>query len=285
MNQLCDVGYVRRLLKQHGLWTKKSLGQNFLIDDKVLAQIVQSAKINQDNYVIEIGPGLGTLTSGLLEAGAKVLAVEKDPDMVNVLEQTMGNQQGLKVTKADILRLSDSDLEISEKTKYKVVANLPYYITSPILQYFLEKDVKPEILVLMVQKEVAKRIVAGPGDLSVLAISVQIYGKPEIVCEVNRSAFFPEPQVDSSVIKITPYQTNIFFDIKDRKLFFQIVKAGFGERRKQLHNSLSGGLAIPESAVKKILDAANVNPTWRAENLSVLDWKRIYDYVSREKRL
>ncbi|MFH1749613.1 MAG: 16S rRNA (adenine(1518)-N(6)/adenine(1519)-N(6))-dimethyltransferase RsmA [bacterium] len=281
---LCNVANLRKILKQHGLWAKKTLGQHFLVNREILKFIVEASELERDDYVIEVGAGLGTLSLEILETGAKLLAVEKDPEIIEILKKNTKDFKNIQILQADILKLSNQDLRISNGSKYKVVANLPYYITSPVLQYFLEKEEKPQELVLMVQREVAKRITAGPGDLSILAISVQIYGKPEIVCEASRSNFFPEPQVDSTVIKITPYG-KLFFDIKDKKLFFQIVKAGFGERRKQLHNSLAGGLNLPESEIKKMLDAANVNPTWRAENLSILDWKKIYDFVSREKSL
>lgn len=281
---LCNVGNLRKILKKHGLWAKKTLGQYFLVNQEILNRIIKAAELVEKDYVVEIGPGLGTLTLELLKSKAKVLVVEKDIEMIEILKKNTEDFDNLEILHADILHLSNSDLKIKQGTNYKVVANLPYYITSPVLQYFLEKEEKPQSLVLMVQREVARRITAGPGDLSVLAISVQIYGKPEIVCEAPRSNFFPEPQVDSTVIRIIPYR-KLFFDIQDKKLFFKIVKAGFGERRKQLHNSLAGGLDLPESEIKKILDAANVNPTWRAENLSILDWKKIYDYVSREKSL
>ncbi|MFC1656907.1 16S rRNA (adenine(1518)-N(6)/adenine(1519)-N(6))-dimethyltransferase RsmA [Patescibacteria group bacterium] len=281
---LCNVSNLRKILKEQGLWAKKTLGQHFLVNREILKFIIKAAELKKDDYVIEVGAGLGTLSLEILETGAKLLAVEKDTEIIDVLKKNTKGFENIEIIEADILKMSNQDLGIVPNLKYKVVANLPYYITSPVLQYFLEKEEKPQELVLMVQREVAKRITAGPGDLSILAISVQIYGKPEIVCEASRSNFFPEPQVDSTVIKITPYG-KLFFDIKDKKLFFQIVKAGFGERRKQLHNSLAGGLNLPESEIKKMLDAANVNPTWRAENLSILDWKKIYDYISLEKSL
>ncbi len=281
---LCNVTNLRKTLKQNGLWAKKTLGQYFLVNREILKFIIKAAELSKNDYVIEVGAGLGTLSLEILETGAKLLAVEKDRDIIDVLKKNTKKYEDIQILEADILKLSNEDLGIYKGLKYKVVANLPYYITSPVLQYFLEKEEKPQELVLMVQREVAKRITAGPGNLSILAISIQIYGKPEIVCEASRSNFFPEPQVDSTVIKITPYG-KLFFDIKNKKLFFQIVKAGFGERRKQLHNSLAGGLDLPESDIKKMLDAANVNPTWRAENLSIPDWKKIYDYVSQEKSL
>lgn len=281
---LCDIGNIRKILKRSGLWAKRSLGQHFLVDTNVLSKIIGAANISSKDYVIEVGPGLGTLTTKLCEKADKVLAVEKDRTLISVLKETTSNCSNLDISNADILRLTDEELGIDKKQKYKVVANLPYYVTSPILQYFLGKENKPQLLVLMVQKEVGMRIVAGPGELSVLAISVQIYGKPEIITQVLRSSFFPEPQVDSALIRITPYN-KLFIEIADKKLFFRIVKAGYSERRKQLHNALDGGLAIDEAKIKKILDDANVNPTWRAEDLSLLDWKRIYDLVEEVEKI
>jgi 16S rRNA (adenine1518-N6/adenine1519-N6)-dimethyltransferase len=240
---------------------------------------------------VEIGPGPGTLTRLLAETAGQVFAVELDPHMVRLLQNELGHLENLHIIEADILHTPLADLIFPpdpdqsprfapnlHSPSYHVVANLPYYITSAVLRHLLESPPRPRRIVVTVQKEVAQRIVAGPGDMSVLAVSVQLYGQPTIVHHIPAGAFYPPPKVDSAVIRIDTFsQPNV--PVKDVGLFFQVVKAGFSQKRKQLKNSLAAGLRKPSSAVVEAMVAAKVDPTRRAETLSLAEWARLADSI------
>ncbi|HBG81833.1 TPA: ribosomal RNA small subunit methyltransferase A [candidate division CPR2 bacterium] len=258
------------------MWAKKSLGQHFLMDKEALFSIVSAANLNKDDVVLEIGPGLGVLTSELVKHAKKVVAVEFDPNMIEVLKSTVP-EDNLEVVREHVLKFNTTVLPKG----YKIVANLPYYITSPILRNFLESALnKPSEIVFLIQKEVAERVTARPGNMSVLAVAVQLYGDPEIVRIVPNTSFWPKPKVDSAIIKIDVF-SKPRFDINE-KLFFRIVKAGFGEKRKTLSNSLSGGLQIPKEEVIKILENLDFDIKLRAEELSVEDWDKIYQLIKEK---
>lgn len=267
---LTDKQTIKSLLKSHGLWAKKSLGQNFLVNRNVLDKIVETANLSKEDMVLEIGPGLGVLTRELCKAAGKVLTIEKDGKIIEILKETTKDFNNLEIINQSVL-----DYQIP-KMPYKVVANLPYNITSPVLRKFLESPNKPKEMTLMVQKEVAEKIEATPGDMSILAISVQFYSKPEIVEIISPTSFWPEPKVSSAIIKITNIEKKMP-EIEDEKLFFRIVKAGFSEKRKMLKNSLAGSLRIGEEKAAEFLKKAGINPQIRAQELNLEDWRKIYE--------
>ncbi len=270
MNSLSD------LLKKYNLHPRKSLGQNFLIDPAHLGKIVALAELTPADTVVEIGPGPGMLTRHLMQAAGRVVAVELDGNMVHLLRSELGHSANFTVVEADILQ---TDLSALVQPPYKVVANLPYYITSAVLRKLLETPAaRPARIVVTVQKEVAQRIVAGPGEMSLLAVSVQFYGRPTLAHTIPAGAFFPAPQVDSAVVRIDTYDQSPLA-VTDVDHFFRVVKAGFGQKRKQLKNSLSAGLARPAPEVTVALERANIAPTRRAETLSLAEWARLAETI------
>ena len=242
---------------------KKSLGQNFLVDENVLGEIVAVAELKNTDTVLEVGPGLGVLTKELIKRAGKVIAVEKDIRLSEDLNSKSEiRNPNLQIINQDILRFH---LDKYIPGQYKVVANIPYYLTSKLFQYFLEQKNKPTLMVLMVQKEVGERVVAKPGELSVLGISVQIYSDAEIVSYVSKQSFWPVPKVDSVVLKIVP--KNKYPEIDDQKKFFSIVKRAFTGKRKQIKNTI-GDI--------EILNKAGIDPTLRPQDLSLEDWIKLY---------
>lgn len=248
---------------------KKELGQHWLTDRSMLGAIADDAGIEQADTVLEIGPGLGTLTSELLKRAWKVIAVEFDPDLAAKLPGQFPGKN-LTVTTADILSF---DLDNLPKD-YVVVANVPYYITSKIVQKLMTAKNKPRIAVLLVQKEVAERIAAKPGDLSLLGISAQVYAETELGIEVPRQFFTPPPKVDSQAI-ILRTRSAPLVPTEDEKKFFQVVKAGFSEKRKKLRSSLAGGLGVEKPVVEALLARAGVSPDVRAEDVSIDQWLQL----------
>ncbi len=269
---------IQNILQARGTRLRKRLGQNFLTSRGVLEDILKAAQLTRSDTVLEIGPGVGTLTRELARTTKRVITVEKDSAMVEILKETTKDLPNIEIIHADILSLVKlSFAKLSLTKDYKVVANLPYYITSPVIRLFLEAENKPELLVLMVQKEVAQRICAKPPNMSLLAVSVQIYGKPSIVSYVKKSCFWPQPKVDSAILKITPHNlTKLSFTSKlNRVKFFKIVKAGFKQPRKQLGNNLTQGLKLSKLQIETWLNQIGIAPTQRAETLSVQDWVKL----------
>ncbi len=263
---------IKKILKSEDLKILKSLGQNFLIDENVLGKIIQAAETNENNVVIEIGPGLGTLTEELSKKCKKVIAIEKDRKLAKKLDEKFENVEIitddiLKIKLKEFIKMHSSD------GKYKLVSNIPYYITSPIIKLFLESDIQPELIVLLVQKEVAERICAKPGKLSILALGVQIYGEPEIVDYVDKSSFYPEPKVDSAILKIKNIK-KIFSDEYYKNLF-RIIKIGFSSKRKKLTNNISAGMHLSKARGEEILVEAGIGPNTRAQELKLDDWRRL----------
>jgi len=265
------------LLKKYDLRPRKGLGQNFLVDPFHLEKIIEAADLSPEDTVLEIGPGPGTLTRFLTEAVGQVIAVELDPHMIHLLQKEYGNRPNLSIIEADILKTDVSQLITS--SSFKVVANLPYYITSAVMRHLLESTPRPQRIVVTVQKEVAQRIVAQPGKMSILAVSVQFYGQPTLVHRIPAGAFYPPPKVDSAVVRIDTFAQPPVA-ISDVDHFFRVVKAGFSQKRKQLKNSLAGGLRQAMPDVMSALQRAEIDPSRRAETLSLPEWGRLAEELT-----
>ena len=264
----------KKLLAEYDLHAKKGLGQNFLIEGGVLKKIAAAAELTPADTVIEVGPGLGVLTETLLEQAGKVIAIELDDHLADILKTRFAGVDKITVINDDVLKVNPADI-LGKETNYKVVANLPYYITSAVIRHFLEAPVKPNTLVLMVQKEVAKQITAQPGEMSLLSVSVQLYGKPTVVGKVSAHCFYPAPNVDSAILKIAVYpQPKIKTD--DITGFFDIARAGFSANRKQLVNSLANGLKVTKAEIIPVLEKAGIDPQRRAESLTIDEWGILY---------
>jgi 16S rRNA (adenine1518-N6/adenine1519-N6)-dimethyltransferase len=260
------------LLKRYDLRPHKGLGQNFLQDPLALENIVSAAEIQPSDTVLEIGPGLGSLTRYLAVSAKEVVAVELDENLLPPLRGVLAPYRNIRLLHGDILKLSSKDLNL--ENDYIVVANIPYYITSAVIRHLLESASKPRRMVLTVQKEVAQRICAEAGDMSLLALSVQIYGKPRIAAQIPANAFFPAPKVDSAILIVDLYSSSrIREDLLNT--FFNLIKAGFSQKRKTLRNSLSSGLHIPPTAAADLLTQGNVDPRRRAETLSIEEWEKL----------
>ncbi|MEP7136991.1 MAG: 16S rRNA (adenine(1518)-N(6)/adenine(1519)-N(6))-dimethyltransferase RsmA [Chloroflexota bacterium] len=260
------------VLKRHGLRADKSLGQNFLQDPFALAAIASAAEIQPTDTVLEIGPGLGSLTRYLAASAKQVIAVELDYDLLIPLKAVLAPYKNVRVVHGDILKLSPQEL-VAEKD-YIVAANIPYYITSAVIRHLLESDPKPRRIVLTVQKEVAERICAKPGDMSLLALSVQVYGNPRIAARIPANAFFPEPKVDSAVLSVDIYPSPLI-KLELLESFFKLIKAGFSQKRKTLRNSLSSGLHVSTAISEELLKKADIDPMRRAETLSIEEWQTL----------
>lgn len=260
---------IKELLSKHKAFASKGLGQHFLIDKGVLKDIIEAADLQLKDIVLEIGPGIGTLTAGLAQRAQRAIIVEKDENMVEILRETLAEFKNVEILTGDILKIPDTKYLILD-TKYKLVANLPYYITSPVIRKFLETtEARPQSMVLMVQKEVAQRICSKPPEMSLLAVSVQFYAKIETIRYVSKNSFWPQPKVDSAIIKITPF-------IQQKStltpLFFKIVRTGFSHPRKQLINNFSTGFSTGRQQVEQWLINNRIKPEQRAETLSIEDW-------------
>ncbi len=262
----------KRLLDTYGIIPKKSLGQNFLHDPNALDRIIRAAELTPEDTVLEIGPGTGALTGWLAEAARRVITVELDDRLIPLLHHRFEPYDNVTIVHADILSVNLSQ-HIRPDEPYCVVANLPYYITSAILRYLFEQPHRPRRLVVMVQNEVADRLVAAPGDMSLLSVSVQFYGVPHVVTRLSPAVFWPRPDVTSALVRIDTYGPGERpVDVPDEALFFRMARAGFSQKRKQLANSLAGGLGISKPAATALLEAAGLDPARRAETLSLAEW-------------
>lgn len=267
------------ILKAFGLHMSKKLGQNFLIDARIVRGIVDAAEIEPGDRVLEIGPGIGTLTQGLAEAGANVTAVELDKKLPAVLAETLKGYDNVTIVPGDILKVNIP--EIMGPGEFKVAANLPYYITTPILMALLERHLPITTMVTMVQKEVAERMIAGPGSKTygALSVAVQYYTEPEIVLDVPPRSFIPAPEVDSVVIACR-VRKEPAVKVLDEKMFFRVVKAAFGQRRKTLANALKGG-GLPKENVRDAMEHAGIDMTRRGETLSLEEFARLADEFTK----
>jgi 16S rRNA (adenine1518-N6/adenine1519-N6)-dimethyltransferase len=288
----CKNDYSKTLLAEtkgmlRGLNTRarKSLGQHFLVDREVLEKVASAAGLTMEDTVVEVGPGLGILTGVLAERAGTVIAVELDDRLAVALKQKTALLKNVAVVNKDILKIDPSVLIKEQRVKlpvsgdkavsYKVVANLPYYITSAVLRHFLEASPRPSLMVVMIQKEVAETVVAKTGNMSLLSVSVQFYGKPEIVEYVPADSFYPAPEVDSAILRVETYPQPIFA-VDDIEGFFNLVRAGFCAPRKQLVNTLVQGLGLPKPDVLSLLDRADIIYSRRAETLSVEEWQWLW---------
>lgn len=253
---------------------RKSLGQHFLVDNRILSRIAAAAELGAGDLVVEIGPGRGALTRRLLAQAARVVAVEMDGDLARALPARLDYPADLSVINADA-RTVDLLEAVRASEPYKVVANLPYYAANPIIRRFLETDHRPTDMVVMVQREVAESMAASPGKMSILSVAVQFYAKARMVCSVPPSAFRPAPKVTSAVVRldILPRPS---LEETEAPAFFRVVRAGFSAPRKQLRNSLGHGLGIPATATQLILKGAGVDGSRRAETLSLDEWLEVF---------
>ena len=274
----------RRLLRQFDLRARKGLGQHFLIDGEVLKLITSAAELSPGDVVVEVGPGLGILTKELARQAGWVIAIELDNKLAALLKQTMASFDNVTIINDDVLKIEPGALlkEQKVKTPYKVVANLPYYITSPVLRHFLEASAKPKIMLVMVQKEVANAIAAKPGEMSLLSVSVQFYGEPRIISYVPAQCFYPAPEVDSAILRIDLYPQPAVA-VTDVGSFFEFLRAGFTAPRKQIVNSLAQGLGLAKGEVLSLLERANIVPQRRAETLTLGEWAGLWQ-VFKEKK-
>ena len=270
---------LKDLLLRHEARADKRLGQHFLVDRGILRSIAAAASLAKDDTVIEVGPGTGLLTAELCAGAGEVIAVELDTRMVDVLRESLGEADNLVVVQGDILRLPPGALIAQHSRRhaaaYKVVANLPYYITSPVLRHFLHAAMPPELMVVMVQEEVGRAIVAGPGDMSLLSVSVQAFSRPSVVRRVAAHSFHPRPKVDSLVLKLECLPSPVIEPV-NAAVFLDFVGAGFHSPRKQLHNSFGHGLTMPREQIAELLKQGAVDATRRPETLTVAEWARLW---------
>lgn len=275
--RLYSPSYVKEVLSRHGFKFSKSLGQNFLIDGNIVRKIVSESNITEEDYVLEIGPGMGTLTEELALRAKKVVAVELDDSLLPILDETLAKYDNVEIVHGDILKIDIAKL-IEEKLDngpVKVVANLPYYVTTPIIARLIEEGLNLESVTVMVQKEVADRMASGPGSkvYGSLSVFVNFYSNPKVIVKVPKTVFMPQPKIDSSVIKLTLKKE--LPDV-DRDKFFRVVKAAFSKRRKTIMNALSSyDFDIEKEIIKETLESLNISTEERAENLSVEDFIKI----------
>ncbi|UCG84709.1 MAG: ribosomal RNA small subunit methyltransferase A [Dehalococcoidia bacterium] len=272
-----SLARVRSQLRRLRITALKELGQHFLVDNTVLETIISASELSPSDVVVEVGPGLGILTEELVKRAGRTIAVEIDTRLATALNERFPDTVNLTVVNADMLDLEPVDLvggraaDGERSPHYKVVANLPYYVALPILRHFLEASLKPALLVVMVQKEVAENIVAEPGALSLMGVSVQLYGKATIMGYVPAQSFYPQPKVDSAIVRIDVYPEPAV-DVKDVSGFFEVVKAGFSAPRKQIRNSLALGLELDAVEVLNVLTQAGIDPHRRPQTLSLEEW-------------
>lgn len=272
----------RQLFDQHDIRPKKKLGQNFLHDPNTLEKIVEIAELMPDDIVVEVGAGTGTLTSVLARHARLVFTVEVDDRLVPILEEELAPYGNVYLIFADFLKVDV--VQLVESRDFVVVANVPYYITSAIIRHLLDSPHRPRRMVLTVQHELAERILAQPPEMNLLAVSVQVYGHPEIVTRIKPAVFWPRPEVDSAVLKIDSYDTPAV-DVPSMEQFFRVARAGFGQKRKQLKNSLSGGLGIKATLAGECLEDAGIDPKRRAETVSLEEWARLTRVVAGKSLL
>lgn len=274
------------VLRKYGFSFQKKFGQNFLVDSNILEKIIRSAGITKDDMVLEIGPGIGTMTQYLCEQAKKVVAVEIDKALIPILTDTLSEYDNVSVLNEDILKVDINKLVETENEgkPIKVVANLPYYITTPIIMGLFESKVPIDSITIMVQKEVADRMQVGPGtkDYGALSLAVQYYAIPEVMMVVPPSCFMPRPNVDSSVIRLTKHKEK-FVDVKDEKIMFKIIRASFNQRRKTLVNGLTNSLEVTfdKETIIKAIENLGFSPTIRGEALTLFEFAKLSDEMMK----
>ena len=252
-------------LKKSGIKANRRFGQNFMVEEWPIAKIIEAADISASDLIVEIGPGSGFLTEELAKKSRKVIAIEKDRDLMPFLKEKFS-----KIPNIELINEDARDFDYTSLPDYKVVSNLPFYITSRLIRLFLELPRRPQFLALMVQKEVGERICALPPKMSLLAVSVQLYARTEFITEVPRTCFQPSPKVDGAIIKIAPHQNTL--NKEETDIFFKIAKAGFSQPRKNLLNNFVSQLQYDKKAINDWMSSANITPQQRAQTLSISDW-------------
>jgi len=270
---LFDPNQIELLLSSHGLKPAKKFGQNFIMDPEAVGAIIASAQITKKDTVLEIGPGLGTLTGALCKTAKNVLAIEKDPNMVGILRKTCAKFKNLQIVQADALKFDWTTI----KPPYKIASNLPYNVASHLIRQILESQNRPQLMALMVQKEVGERIVAQAPDANILGLSVQIYANASLELIVPSTAFYPEPKVDSAIVRIEP--KNDAPNAQKTADIFRLIKIGFSSPRKKLSNNLSTGLNRPKNEIETLMAKENIDLLSRPENLSLHDWEVLIKHL------
>lgn len=290
MIQTTSPAAIRNIMHSHGISCRKSLGQNFLIDTNIINKIITAAELTRSDLVVEIGPGLGALTAQIASTAGKVIAVEVDKGLLAVLTEVLEGFQNVEMIQGDALK-TDFDRVLEERTggeygsngkKYKLMANLPYYITSPVLMHLLLGRFNISIIVIMIQAEVAERLAASPGSKAygALSLAVQYFTKPEILFRVPRTVFYPKPGVDSAVVRLAVRSEPAAF-VRDEKAFFKIIRSAFGKRRKTLLNSLTGSdLGIDRDTCLRALKNSGIDPGRRGETLSLAEFASLAESIS-----
>ncbi len=273
------MDHPKHILARHDIAAKKSLGQNFLHDDALLSAIVAAATVAPGDAVLEIGAGLGALTQHLAQIAARVVAVELDQRLIPILEAELGAFPNVQVVHADVLE-HDPRAWFGEDA-YKVAANVPYYITGAILEHLLGGEAKPQAMALTLQKEVAERITAQPGDMTLLAVSVQFYGRVDVVRHISAGAFWPRPDVDSAILRFVRDPATSLSTSEERR-FFRLVRTGFSQKRKQLQKNLRA-LGLKRRQTVALLESVAIDPRRRAETLSIEEWLRLYEAFERQQ--
>ena len=289
--ELYNPSTIRMIKARYGFKFSKSLGQNFITDKNVIERIVEGAGPTEDDLVIEIGPGIGVLTAEAAQQAAKVVAIEIDSKLIPILDETLAEYDNVEVINQDILKTDLNGIIDEQRAKgsfsgdVKIIGNLPYYITTPIIMHILENSIRAESITVMMQKEVADRIKASPGNKTYGAISaaVQYYCEVEQVVSVPKEVFVPRPKVDSAVLKLT-IRDKKPVDLIDEKAFFTCIKSGFGQRRKTLLNSLTGTYGLPKDEIRRILEEAGIDPVRRAETLDMNEFAAIANGVAAAKQ-
>jgi 16S rRNA (adenine1518-N6/adenine1519-N6)-dimethyltransferase len=277
---------VRLLVRGRNFRPKKSLGQHFLVDDYALSQILSAYEVAPADVIIEVGPGLGKLTKELAKQAAKVIAVEIDGRLVSILKTNLSPFPNVRIVHDDILKTTPEQLleiEPGNYQSYKVIGNIPYYITSPLLRHFLEALIRPSIMVLMVQKEVGEAIVAVPGNMSLLSLRAQFFSKPTIIAHVPAKSFHPTPKVDSLILRLDIYH-QLPVQVSDVASFFDMIACGFSSPRKQLRNSLAQSLQVSPNQVASFLEETGVDPKRRAETLNLEEWRKLWEVFAQFRK-
>ena len=288
---LYERSTIEAIRQEHNFRLSKSLGQNFIADYGVIEDIVSGSETGKEDLVIEIGPGIGVLTDAAAEAAAKVVAIEIDDKLIPILEQTLAHRDNVRIIHEDVLKVDINRVVEEERAagsfsgKVRIMGNLPYYITTPIVMGLLEKGVRADTITVMMQKEVADRIKAEPGSKAygALSVAVQYYCSVELVTDVSRNVFVPRPKVDSAVLKLT-LRDEKPVELIDESVFFSCVKAGFGQRRKTLLNSLTGLSGFGKDEIREILDEADIDPARRAETLTIEEFAKVAN-AAADRRL
>lgn len=285
MDRISSPKRTKEIVQKHGFKFSKSLGQNFLIDQNILDNIVDGANILETDYVIEVGPGIGSLTQNIAERANSVVAIEIDKTLIPILQETLKDYKNVEVINEDVLKLDLHKLveDKFKNNKAKVIANLPYYVTTPIIMKFLEEKVPVQSLTIMIQKEVAERMQAKPGtkDYGALSIAVQYYCNPKILLKVPPSVFIPQPKVESTVIRLDILdKPRVHVERED--LFFGLVKDAFGKRRKTLLNALSSGdLKLEKDMLKEVLSLSNIEENRRGETLTIEEYATLSNNLAK----